>query len=399
MSYSGPMSRNRLLGMKNYLGKPSFTSSVGWKNSMGGNILIENALPVSPNVVADQDAYCVMVGEVSDYKLFTSPVGNYNPSYNVLHDAKFQLTLQRPRDADFGPDWSVAINNLQACQQIVATGNDCRNLIVPEGSEQSIRLSAPVMQSRAVPIPADGTLDEDTGTWPIPKTHQEAFDDIKRTHQVLPLMVYDMSGKYVLPEEVTSKISGALVEVHFRIKHYFINKTQSFNSFTGSIEQIAVLRQAIPKNPSPYRSRNKTGPYRPSSTPSRAELKRAADTFLPAPPDDMITKSAALPVASSPAASLFDTAGSSSSSIQHAAISIVDPAGSSSSSIQQGPNANTATTSGHGTASPSSSSSTLSDMPLPTGEGEEMTGEEEEPENSQAPAEGGSPPKKRKLRR
>ncbi|RDB17857.1 hypothetical protein Hypma_000843 [Hypsizygus marmoreus] len=386
MSYSGPMSRNRLLGMKNYLGKPSFATSIGWKRENKANILVEKELQQPPNAAPQQDAYCIVVGEVSDHKLYTSPVGNYNPTYNVLHEAKFQLTLDRPTDPDFGPDWATAINNLEACQEIVAIGNDRRYLILKDGGNfLSIRFSAPLVETRASPIPPDGTLDDDTAKWPVPVTHREAFDQIKHAYQVLPLMVYDMAGKYVLPEEVSSKIRGALVEVHFRVKHYFINNpTEKFNTFTGIMEQITILRPALPRIPSPYRSRNKTGPYRPPPTPTRGELKRAADTFLPAPPmssSDIISKLMTVPTGVPVASSSVSTTVSSASTVQLGT-----------------PIPTIANTSAAGITSSPSPSSTLSDAPSEAVEDEDMVDVEDTAGKTRV-VEEGSPAKKRKLRK
>ncbi|RDB15000.1 hypothetical protein Hypma_005513 [Hypsizygus marmoreus] len=103
------------------------------------------------------------------------------------------------------------------------------------------------------PVPKGEPIDEETDKWPVPVEHQISFNVLKRTHCVMPLIVYNANNNMVLPEEVTSKIKGLLVELHFHLHHYYISgSSNKFNSFTGIIEQVVILRPPVPKNPSPY---------------------------------------------------------------------------------------------------------------------------------------------------
>ncbi|KAG6834268.1 hypothetical protein H0H93_010770 [Arthromyces matolae] len=80
----------------------------------------------------------------------------------------------------------------------------------------------------------------------------------------MPLKVFGPDDAYIRPQEVTEKLRGALVEVYFTMKHYYIGGGDTkYNSFTGSIEQIIILRYAASKTPSPFWMAGRKGPFRP----------------------------------------------------------------------------------------------------------------------------------------
>ncbi|KAG5637591.1 hypothetical protein H0H81_004042 [Sphagnurus paluster] len=110
-----------------------------------------------------------------------------------------------------------------------------------------------------------GVVDSITENWPVPSEHSVAFQAVKCTHQIYPLPLYDVDDKHVPVGRVTSQLSGALVEVHFRLRHNYIK--QGYNSFGGIIEQVVILKAGVPRVSSPYRNCNAAGPYRPKALP------------------------------------------------------------------------------------------------------------------------------------
>ena len=95
-------------------------------------------------------------------------------------------------------------------------------------------------------------------------------------------MVYDETEAFVLPINVTETIKGALVELTFRLKHYYIQDKQ-YDTFSATIEQIIVLKRAPPKQPSPYR--RGAGPvHLPTTGPTRNEQVAAVSAFYPPVP-------------------------------------------------------------------------------------------------------------------
>jgi hypothetical protein len=86
-------------------------------------------------------------------------------------------------------------------------------------------------------------------------------------------MIYDHNDNFVQGPDVINKMRNALVEVHFRIKHYRINgDSDAFDSFSGLVEQVVILQPGRPKAASPYKDRLRAhqGPYRPQP-PARAK--------------------------------------------------------------------------------------------------------------------------------
>lgn len=87
MSYSGPMARNRLARLDEYVASPGYLSTLGW----GG-----------------------------------------------FQKAKSGLSLLEPKDPDFGPDWKTAIDALGRVQQTIATST-CKNLIETDNGTSKLR--------------------------------------------------------------------------------------------------------------------------------------------------------------------------------------------------------------------------------------------------------------------
>lgn len=100
MSYSGPMARNRLARLDEYVASPGYLSTLGWKD----------------NGLRSQD--------------FGGGGG--------FQKAKSGLSLLEPKDPDFGPDWKTAIDALGRVQQTIATST-CKNLIETDNGTSKLR--------------------------------------------------------------------------------------------------------------------------------------------------------------------------------------------------------------------------------------------------------------------
>ena len=89
-----------------------------------------------------------------------------------------------------------------------------------------------------------------------------------RTHMALPLPMYSKKS-YVEPSTVNVSIRNALVEVHFTLKHYHIQRKDSskpLDSFNGRIEQVVILKTGPPPVVWGYKRKNLLdGPYRPKA--------------------------------------------------------------------------------------------------------------------------------------
>ncbi|KAK2464616.1 hypothetical protein APHAL10511_003368, partial [Amanita phalloides] len=74
---------------------------------------------------ACEDAVLIVVGIILPQKLFVSPIGNYNPQFEMqFKSSKFQLLLGPPSDTNFGPDFVTALNKLEKLQGLVSHTDD-----------------------------------------------------------------------------------------------------------------------------------------------------------------------------------------------------------------------------------------------------------------------------------
>jgi hypothetical protein len=95
------------------------------------------------------------------------------------------------------------------------------------------------------------SVDSVTEHWPISPDLRPSLDEIKYDYRALPLRVY-IGDKYVSVEKVNDTLRGALVEIHFEVRHFTIQQ-KNFDSFNASIKQIIVLQPGEPEEASPYK--------------------------------------------------------------------------------------------------------------------------------------------------
>lgn len=128
----------------------------------------------------------------------------------------------------------------------------------------------------------NNVFDKVIQTWSVNAEDQAGLDQLKRTHQVNCLKVFDINDSPVPPHKVSALLKGAntflsnksyikcftgsLVEVHFSIRHWSIyrNNQPVQHAFSCMINQICILKWAPPPKPSPYKG--STHPYRPLPT-------------------------------------------------------------------------------------------------------------------------------------
>ena len=75
-----------------------------------------------------------------------------------------------------------------------------------------------------------------------------------------PLHAY-LNGHFIEPNDVNEIIGNALIEIHFLLKHYWIQckGQKGFDSFTANIEQINVLKHGATRASNPYKQQNPHG--------------------------------------------------------------------------------------------------------------------------------------------
>lgn len=121
-------------------------------------------------------------------------------------------------------------------------------------------------------------MDETTANWPVPDDMKDQLMSIMATHQASPIPVYNKQT-YVGPTAINTAIRNALVEVHFTLKHYHIQRkdgSKPLDSFNGHIEQVVILKAGTPPAVSGYKRKNLLdGPYRPKAFEPAVEVTAA----------------------------------------------------------------------------------------------------------------------------
>ena len=116
-------------------------------------------------------------------------------------------------------------------------------------------------------------VDALTENWPVERDeHRQYVNEIKYEYRAVPLLVY-RNEQFIDPVNVKNVVQRALVELHFELRHFCIQK-KSQDSFNGSIEQVIVLQPgeshpAIPYELSYKHSARARNPYACSETERR----------------------------------------------------------------------------------------------------------------------------------
>jgi hypothetical protein len=131
--------------------------------------------------------------------------------------------------------------------------------------------------------------------WPVTDNARSEFEDLKATHRVRPLPVY-MAQTFVEAADVKAAMNNALVEVHFCLKHYRIGKdADRFDSFSGTVEQVIILRRGVFLPSSAYKRKNvRDGPFVPKPAPTPTSEETSTGTLsLPQETQEQAAESSA----------------------------------------------------------------------------------------------------------
>ncbi|KAI6116458.1 hypothetical protein F5141DRAFT_1103337 [Pisolithus sp. B1] len=188
--------------------------------------------------------------EVDRRDCYLAPDGLFDPN-NLLRQAFCDVKLTcrlRPvrRDPDFAftiQDWPQMTKNLNKIESMAPLKNreDRKNVLhlVQEHSD----------------------IDKTTKNWPVQDRCKNERDNLLKSHVVVPIPVYDVSGCPIEPQDYMSKIPGAIVQVHFTVQHCFIKKDKKQTIFSAYIREMNIVRPAMAPLSSPMKKhRLTTGP-------------------------------------------------------------------------------------------------------------------------------------------
>lgn len=184
-------------------------------------------------------------------------------------DVKLTCRL-RPvrRDPDFAftiQDWPQMTKNLNKIESMapLENGEDRKNVLhLVQGMEMDngfIKIIHPLFERKDENEKND--IDKTTKNWPVQDRCKNERDNLLKSHVVVPIPVYDVSGCPIEPQDYMSKIPGAIVQVHFTVQHCFIKKDKKQTIFSAYIREMNIVRPAMAPPSSPMKKhRLTTGP-------------------------------------------------------------------------------------------------------------------------------------------
>ncbi len=139
--------RINLMGNTAYAASPTFLAAHEWSSDGRADILatteavnsLDPALTPTPTKIR-------IVGQALDNPrlLKLKNVGNYNDHFFPMSESKWVVHLGRPKGTVFEHDWNLALHNLQALEQRVATSQGANMLVYgPQDSLKDFRTTAP----------------------------------------------------------------------------------------------------------------------------------------------------------------------------------------------------------------------------------------------------------------
>lgn len=90
--------------------------------------------------------------------------------------------------------------------------------------------------------------------WPVRDELKVELDKIKFKFEARPLPVY-VGDHFIKPEDVHAMLKGALVEVHFELKHFCIKKKKE-DSFNAFVQQVIILQPGKARPVNAFKRRN-----------------------------------------------------------------------------------------------------------------------------------------------
>lgn len=265
--------REQLLREDCYAAAHNFRHFFSWLSQRTGDILIEDK--------SKQNAVISVVACVLDNRFDCTAVGNLgNRPPDKLPSVKFQLLLGKPTDTVFADDFDKVLDNLNQISNDAAPGEKKENLIVEERGVDVLRFTRPVFEQRRPPVRGTstfssvtsvtkiskiGVVDDITERWPVPEHLCSTMETVKHTHRAIPLRVYTKK-KLISIEHVPEVLSGALIELHFELRHFEI-AAKKLHLFNGTIEQIMVLQPGQSRPATIYKRHTaEEGPIRMNPT-------------------------------------------------------------------------------------------------------------------------------------
>ncbi|KAK0206787.1 hypothetical protein DFS33DRAFT_1317046 [Desarmillaria ectypa] len=225
-----------------YIGNPSGLSMHNLKwlpmdDGSRGHVLADtsheapsHAILLTVLHITEQDCWVYPDGKWQGPTLYTKS----------LADMKLSCSGAIPEAGVFRSDFKHVIKNLEFIRNMIATpGNEKRGVLVPvkngdpaDSSKLKVKFQHVLFKHKLVGeremrtrASMRGQCRWTTDNWPVTgRAAEQALEDIRGTHIVDPLPLYDSEDNSVDPKSYYNSLIGATVEVRFNLSHWCIKK-------------------------------------------------------------------------------------------------------------------------------------------------------------------------------
>ncbi|KAK0461893.1 uncharacterized protein EV420DRAFT_1527819 [Desarmillaria tabescens] len=269
-----------------YLGNPSGLSMHNLKwlpmDDGSGHVLADTSHE------APSHAVLLAVFHITAQGCWVNSDGNWNgPTQYTksLADMKLACTGAIPGSGVFRDDFEHVIENLESIRNMIASpGNKKKGVLVPVEIGDPVDKSGLKLKFQHVLFKRAGeggmrtrasTRGRHSWTmenWPVNSiAAEQALQDMKTTHVVDPLPLYDSKDKLVHPELCSSSLIGATVEVRFNLCHWCIKKEDVYVAYIDNMSILPVPAMVLPspvKRPRSVQTENSNSPSKRVRQPS-----------------------------------------------------------------------------------------------------------------------------------
>ncbi|OAX37029.1 hypothetical protein K503DRAFT_783927 [Rhizopogon vinicolor AM-OR11-026] len=226
----------------NYMGSVNVLNNVMWQRDTCGHIAVDKS---------SRKEFVAVIVEIE--------LRSRGKSYQSRNQPTAQGKIPVPIMPTFGSVFvevsDKAIQNLEGLQAKFSETADWRSMIVSDKNIKLVRFTSKIFEQCKWPIPKHAVylsdienseggrkakwscqqfcnspvMDEETGNWPIAMKHRDELDLVKLNYEASPLRLY-RGNSLVEPADVNEALTGAVVEVFFVVRHYYL-RDKKFDTF------------------------------------------------------------------------------------------------------------------------------------------------------------------------
>ncbi|SJL05074.1 uncharacterized protein ARMOST_08446 [Armillaria ostoyae] len=225
-----------------YAASPIFLASHEWTSKGSADILAttEDVNSLDPGLTPAPTRIRIVGQVLANPRLLKlKNLGNYNDRFFPMSESKWVVHLRKPTGTVFEHDWNLALHNLQALEQRVATSKGANMLVYgPQDALKDLRTTAPCF----VPNVRDAKDPALVAYIPkVDKRFREELEELNPWWMLNVIQMVSMKGQKLRPGNPQEmSLHESLVELSFTIKHNFI-KSSTTDSFSAIMSAVRVM--------------------------------------------------------------------------------------------------------------------------------------------------------------